>query len=481
MHNTRTASSTASELIQLSASELKAFYRAGDVSPVEVTTAVLDQLDSVNPRVNAVVTVAADAALEQAKSAERAYSRGDDALLLGIPISVKDTIATRGIRTTYGSLLHDSLVPETDAPAVERLHSAGAILFGKTNTPEFGWKGETSNRVFGTSRNPWDLECTPGGSSGGAAAAVACGIGPVALGSDAAGSTRLPAAFCGVVGLKASFGRIPIAPRGPLETISHIGILTRTVGDAALVLEALAGPDPRDRFSLSAENRSYIEAAETRGRRQRIAWTGDLGFATVDSEIQTICEAALTPFVDAGWAVEEVAIDVPDPYAVIHTLFCSGLAGARRDDYASVCEQLDPGCRQLVEEGFQLTGADCGAALMRGAEWQENWMTLIDAYDLVVTPTAPLAPFAAGLDGPPSAPEGRLGLSWTPFTYPFNLSGQPAISLPCGFTAEKLPVGLQIVGRSRDDVSVLRAAALFEDARPWGDNWPPFAKSVRRG
>jgi aspartyl-tRNA(Asn)/glutamyl-tRNA(Gln) amidotransferase subunit A len=469
------------EFVRLSASELKCLYRAGEVSPVEVTTAILNHVDAVNPRVNAVVTVADALALRQAKSAERAYRRGGDGLLLGIPVSVKDTIATRGIRTTHGSLLHESDVPDSDAPVVERLHAAGAVVFGKTNTPEFGWKGETSNRVFGTSRNPWDLECTPGGSSGGAAAAVACGIGPVAVGSDAAGSTRLPAAFCGVVGLKASFGRIPIVPRGALETLSHVGILARTVGDAALVLEAVAGPDPRDRFSLSDETGSYVEAAESRGLPLRIAWTGDLGFVTVNPEIQTICEAGLASFADAGWAVEEVAADVPDPYDVIHVLFCSGLAGARRDDYASVSAQLDPGCRDLVDKGLRLTGADCGAAIIRGAEWQEKWLTLVDAYDLVVTPTVPLAPFAAGLDGPPSGAEGRAGLSWTPFTYPFNLTGQPAISVPCGFTSQGLPVGLQIIGRSRDDVSVLRAAAVIENALPWRDYWPPITKSARRG
>jgi aspartyl-tRNA(Asn)/glutamyl-tRNA(Gln) amidotransferase subunit A len=243
----------------------------------------------------------------------------------------------------------------------------------------------------------------------------------------------------------------------------------------------MAGPDPRDRFSLSEETRNFVEATESRGRPLRIAWTSDLGFATVDPEIQTICEAGLASFAEAGWAVEEVAIDVPDPYEVIHVLFCSALAGARRDDYASVSAQLDPGCLDLVDEGLRLSGADCGAAIIRGADWQESWMTLVDAYDLVVTPTVPLAPFAAGLDGPLSGVKGRAGLSWTPFTYPFNLTGQPAISVPCGFTSEELPVGLQIVGRSREDVSVLRAAAVFENARPWRDYWPPVAKSARRG
>jgi len=463
------------ELVRMAAVQLVALYRTRTVSPVEVTRALLDHLEEVNGKVNAIVAVATDEAMRAAEEAERQYAKDEAGKLAGVPLSVKDTIVTQGTRTTYGSLLYEFYVPDADAVVVERSRQAGGIVFGKTNTPEFGWKGETSNRVFGATRNPWDLGRTSGGSSGGAAAAVATGIGPIGLGSDTAGSVRIPAAFCGVVGMKPSFGRIPVAPRRGLETLSHVGIVSRSVRDAALVLDAVAGRDARDRFSLEDASAGFLDRLDKTPGALRIAWSADLGFVSVDPQVRGIAESALACFEEVGWTVEDLGATVADPYEVVHVMLCAALAGQRSNDYEAVRDRLDPGCRELIEEGFRLTGAECGAAMQECGAWAEAWRRLWAPYDLIVTPTVPLPAFEAGADRPNArqgdADTGRV-LSWTPFTYPLNISGQPAASVPCGFTDEGLPVGLQIIGRWRDDLSVLHAAACLESRRPWDSVWP---------
>jgi aspartyl-tRNA(Asn)/glutamyl-tRNA(Gln) amidotransferase subunit A len=464
-------------LWRLSVSELRVVMQARMVSPVDVVRAVLEHADAVNGDLNAVVTFACESALARARSAERQYQRGHVLPLLGIPVTVKDTIPTAGIRTTFGSLLYRDYVPDRNAPVVDRLLRAGAIIVGKTNTSEFGWKAETSNRVFGTTRNPWDLSRTAGGSSGGAASAVAAGIGPVAIGSDAAGSTRLPGAFCGVVGLKPSFGRIAIVPRGGLETLSHVGVLARTVEDTALVLDVAAGLDRRDRFSLEAPSIKYTRATEGLvGRRLRVGWTADLGFTSVHESVKQRVEGMVRVFAEANCDVEELSLEMEDPYDAIHVFFCAALAGERKGDYDQVQGELDSGCRQVIEQGFALSSADYGAAILKASSWREQWAELAEPYDLIITPTIGVAAFPAGLDCPPThdAAEGRRTLAWTPFTYPFNLTGQPAISVPSGFTPEGLPMGIQIVGRYPDDASVLRAAAVLESAHSGEAPWPPL-------
>jgi aspartyl-tRNA(Asn)/glutamyl-tRNA(Gln) amidotransferase subunit A len=464
------------EVFRLSALELRALYREGELSPVEVVEAVLERIDQLNPALNAFVTLTPELAREQAKVAENAYRRGDtDAqALLGVPFSIKDTIVTKGILTTMGSRVLSDWVPEIDAPSVERCREAGGAILGKTNAPEFGWKGETTNALFGTSYNPWSLELTPGGSSGGAAAAVASGLGPLALGTDAGGSIRIPAAFCGVLGLKPSFGLIPVAPGGGIETLPHIGILARTVRDAALLLEVLAGPDPRDRLSLPPVNASYLGAAEEDVRGLRVAWSPDLGFAPVEPEVLKLTADAANAFQELGCDVEEITPSLSDPFEIVNVLLAAGTAGAHRDNFAAVRTQLDPSRVPFVEEGFRLSAADVGAALAQRAQWADRMRVVLAPYDLLLTPAMPMTAFRAGLDGPGvvAGQERPGGLSWSPFTYPFNLTGQPAASVPCGLSAARLPVGLQIVGRWRDDQGVIRAAAAFEAARPWRDFWP---------
>jgi aspartyl-tRNA(Asn)/glutamyl-tRNA(Gln) amidotransferase subunit A len=464
---------------RLDASSLIDCFRTGALSPVEATTALLERTDRVNPSLNAIVTVTRDLALERAAEAEDRYRRGDTAgrPLLGVPFTVKDNILTKGVRTTMGSLLTRDLVPAVDAPPVERSHRAGAILLGKTNTPEYGWKGETSNRVFGTTRNPWDLRRTPGGSSGGGAAAVAAGLCPLAIGTDGGGSIRIPAAFCGIVGFKGSFGLIPVVPNGTLETLPHVGVLTRTVRDAALFVSVLAGPDPRDRLSLNPTGIDFVGAVDRGVDGLRIGWSADLGFATPEEDVLAIAAGAARAFEEAGATVDGVdAAGLDDPYDVFALFFSAAMAAPHVDDFDAVRDRLDPGRARIAEAAFDRSAPELAAALVARHRWHERMLELMEGYDVLLTPTMPIPPFRVGLDRPETV-AGRpvTGLAWSPYTYPLNLTGQPACSVPCGVTADGLPVGLQIIGRWRGDEAVLRAAAAFERLRPWHDRRPPEA------
>ena len=467
------------ELCYLPALELRGRYRRRELSPVEVTAAVLDRIDRLQPRLNAFVTVTRDRAMEQARAAESAYRAGSGGPLAGIPLSIKDLVPTRGVRTTMGSLLHADWVPDYDAPVVERLLGTGAVLLGKTNTPEFGWKGETSNRVSGTSHNPWRHGRTPGGSSGGAAAAVAAGLGPLAQGSDGAGSIRIPSCFSGIFGIKPSFGLVPQYPASAVELLSHVGPMTRTVRDAALMLGVMAGADPRDPHSWSPPC-DYLallqDAPERPAQPVRVAWSPDLGSATVDPEVARLTAAAARRFGELGYHVEEASPDVSDPWEMLNLLWCVGEAGVHGDRFSEVRDRLDPGLAAIVEAAHQYRALDVAAALRARLDYYHGMRQFMARYELLLTPAMPLPAFPAGLDRPQQigGKDVDAGLSWTPFTYPFNVTGQPAASVPCGFTADGLPVGLQIVGRRHADSSVLAAAAAFEAAQPWAHHRPPL-------
>ena len=470
---------TGAELCYLPALELRDRYRRRELSPVEVTEAVLDRVDRLQPRLNAFVTVTRGPALEQARAAERAWRDGSAGPLAGIPLSIKDLVPTRSVRTTMGSLLHADWVPDFDAPVVERLLGAGAVLLGKTNTPEFGWKGETSNRVSGTSHNPWRHGRTPGGSSGGAAAAVAAGLGPLAQGSDGAGSIRIPSCFSGIFGIKPSFGLVPQYPASAVELLSHVGPMTRTVRDAALMLGVMAGADPRDPHSWSPPC-DYLaplqDAPEQPAQPVRVAWSPDLGTATVDPEVARLTAAAAQRFGELGYEVEEASPDLGDPWELLNVLWCVGEAGVHGDRFPAVRDRLDPGLAAIVDTAHQYSALDLAAALRARLDYYHGMREFMARYELLLTPAMPLPAFDAGLDKPDRIGETTLdaGLSWTPFTYPFNITGQPAASVPCGFTAAGLPVGLQIVGRRHADGTVLAAAAAFEAACPWAQHRPPL-------
>ncbi|MBI1961864.1 MAG: amidase [Candidatus Rokubacteria bacterium] len=463
------------DLIWRSALELGDLIRKKELTPVEVTDAALARLEAVNPLLNAFCLVAAERAREQAREAEIAVVKGEPlGPLHGVPISIKDVLATRGLATTGGSRLFADAVPEEDAIPVARLKAAGAVILGKTNTSEFGHKAVTENPLFGVTRNPWNPERTPGGSTGGGGAAVAAGVGPLALGSDGGGSVRIPAAFCGVFGLKPSFGRVPHAGGFPgWAHVSHVGPLARTVRDAAALLDVIAGGDDRDRRSLPREPGSYLEACDAGVTGLHVAWTPDLGYAAVDPRVRALCETAAAEFESLGCHVEVVSPGWEDPEAWFGTLIAAQFYAAWSDRLPDAEPLMDPTLVTLIRRGGAVPARDYVRAVDRIEAYWAEVRAFLERFDLLLMPTVAVPPFDADAR-PPREVDGRSVsvLGWMPFTFAFNLTGQPAASVPAGFTDDGLPVGLQIVGRRHADATVLAAAAAFEAARPWSDRRP---------
>jgi len=463
------------DLIWRSALEIRDLVRKKDVSPVEVTEAALARLETVDPVLNAFCLVAADAARAAAREAEIAVVKGEPlGALHGVPVSIKDVLATRGLTTTGGSRLFAAHVPEQDAIPVARLRAAGAVILGKTNTSEFGHKAVTENPLFGVTRNPWNPALTPGGSSGGAAAAVATGVGPLALGSDGGGSVRIPASFCGLYGFKPSWGRVPHAGGFPgWAHVSHVGPLARTVRDAALALDVLAGGDDRDRRSLPREPGAYLEACDADVRGLHAAWTPDLGYAALDPRVRALCEDAAAEFEALGCHVEVVSPGWENPEDCFGTLIAAQFHAAWSERLPAAEALLDPTLVKLIRRGAAITAPEYIRAVERiDAYWSEV-RAFLERFDLLLMPTVAVLPFAAGAPPPREVAGARVSvLGWMPFTYPFNLTGQPAASVPAGATDEGLPVGLQIVGRRHADGTVLAASAAFEAAHPWSDRRP---------
>ena len=460
----------------LPATELAALIRRKKVSPVEVVDAVLDRVARINPRLNAFVTLTEEPARRDAKAAERAVGKRSAKLgpLHGVPFSVKDLVITRGVRTTFGTPLYRDNVPAEDAPMVERMKAAGGIMLGKTNTPAFGWIGATHNLVFGITRNPWNLERTPGGSSGGASAAAAAGLGPLLVGTDGGGSIRIPASCAGVFGHKPSYGRIPTYPVSGAWSLSHIGPLTRTVADAALVMTVCAGPDERDQYSLPGPAVDYVKALRGSVKGLRVAYADDLGFAdAVDPEVRAVCAKAARTFRELGCKLDEVKPAWPSPRECWGEIFCGGIA-TRLAPYVDRRTEIEPGLHRIIETTLKNGPTKYVQAWFDRLAWWQHPRAFFEKYDLLLTPTIACPPFAVGLDNPTEiAGKPVEPYAWIPFTYPFNLTGQPAASVPCGFSRDGLPIGLQIVGRRFDDVLVLRASAAFERARPWAQHRPP--------
>ena len=458
-----------------SALDLAARIRQKDVSPVEVTEAILGRIAALNPRLNAFCLVAADQARAAALDAEVAVMKHEPlGPLHGVPVSIKDVIFTRGLRTTGGSQLFADLVPEHDAVAVGRLRAAGAIVLGKTTTSEFGHKAVTESPLFGITRNPWDLTRTPGGSSGGAAAAVASGLGPIGLGTDGGGSVRIPAAFCGLVGFKPSYGRVPEYPSFPgWDHVSHTGPLTRTVRDAAMVLDVIAGGDDRDPGSLQGEAGSYLEACGRGVRGLHVAWSADLGYARVDPVVEALCENAAAEFETLGCHVEVVNPaweNLEEPFG---TMLAAQFHAAFGEQIAEHEDEVDPTLAKFVARGASVSTRDYLLARARMREFWQEALAFLARFDLLLMPTVAVPPFAADAKPPREiAGESVSVLGWMPFTYPFNVTGQPAASVPAGWTAENLPVGVQIVGQRHADATVLAACAAYEAACPWSDRRP---------
>lgn len=464
------------DLCWLPALELASLIRAKKVSPVEVTEAVLARIERLNPALNAFCTVTTEEARDAAQAAEVSVMTGEElGPLHGVPVSAKDLVFTRRVLTTGGSRLFAEHVPEEDAVCVERLKGAGAVLIGKTSTPEFGHKGVTDSPLLGVTRNPWNPSLTPGGSSGGAGAAVAAGLGPLAVGTDAGGSIRIPASFCGIYGLKPSFGRVPQAPGFPgWETLSVTGPMTRTVRDAAAMLDVMAGPDDRDRLSLPHDaGAPFLEACDAGLSGLSVGWTADLAHARVDPEVAELCAAAAELFEGLGCHVEVVTPGWDDPAEIFRTLAPAEIYGAWAARLVDSEDQLDRSLVALLRHGQSITAEQYLAAARRRHEFWTDVQRFLARFDLLLMPTVAVPPFEVGrpglneIDGQPVPP-----LGWMAFTFPFNLTGQPAATVPVGMTSSGLPVGLQIVGRRFADRTVLAASAAFEAAQPWAERRP---------
>jgi aspartyl-tRNA(Asn)/glutamyl-tRNA(Gln) amidotransferase subunit A len=431
-----------------------------------VTAAVLKRIEALNPILNAFNLVSENA-LNEARASEARWLAGQPkGLLDGVPVSIKDLLLTKGWPTLRGSKTIDPKGPwNDDAPATARLREHGAVLLGKTTTPEFGWKGVTDSPLTGITRNPWNKEKTPGGSSGGAAAAVAAGMGPLAVGTDGGGSIRIPCGFTGIFGIKASFGRVPAWPLSPFGTVAHVGPMTRSVTDAALMLNVLALPDARDWHALPYEPRDWRTGLDQGVADLRIAYSPNLGYAKVDPEVASIVKKAVSVFEDLGAKVEERSPGFEDPAPLFMTHWFSGAAFLLRSIPKAKHELIDPGLREMAAQGEKVTVNDIlDAQLKRGALGAHMNLFHRD-YDLLATPTLSIPAFDAGKEVADRMLQSRW-TDWTPFSFPFNLTQQPAASIPCGLTAAGLPVGLHLVGPKYADALVLRAARAFETARP---------------
>ena len=455
------------DLCSLSATELLHLYRTRQASPVDATRAVLARIEKLNPVLNAFNLVAADQALAAAKESETRWMRDDPkGLVDGVPTSIKDLLLTRGWPTLRGSKTVDAKGPwNDDAPCVARLREHGAVLLGKTTTPEFGWKGVTDGPLTGITRNPWDPSKTPGGSSGGGAAAVAAGMGPLTVGTDGGGSIRIPCSFTGLFGLKPTFGRVPAWPLSPFGTVAHVGPMTRTVADTALMLNVLSLPDARDWLALPHDPRDFRIGLDEGVYGLRIAYSATLGYAQVDEEVARIVKAAALRFAELGARVEERDPGFEDQGPVFATHWFSGAAYVLRNFTPEQKAMMDQGLVEVAAQGAKISMLETiDAAQKRGAlgvlmnQFHQD-------YDLLVTPTLPIAAFEAGREVADVLLEHRW-TDWSPFSYPFNLTQQPAASIPCGFTKSGLPVGLHIVGARYADALVLRAARAFETLMP---------------
>ena len=456
------------------ATDLVAAYAAGELSPVEVTMAALRRIEQYDPICNAYCLVDADAALAQAKESEERWRNGNPiGLLDGVPTSIKDVFLTAGWPTLRGSRAIDKDQPwDVDAPVTARLREHGAVLLGKTTTPELGWKAVTDSPLTGVTRNPWRPQLTAGGSSGGSAVAVATGMSVISVGTDGGGSVRIPASFCGIVGFKPTYGRIPLYPPSPFGMLSHAGPMTRTVDDAALMLDVLSLSDPRDPTALPMPWGAYREAVRRDVRGIRAAYSPDLGYVEVDPEVADIVREAVDALTDAGVYVEQADPGFGDPIDAFTVLWSAG-AAQWLNQLGDVESLLDPGLLEVWRRGRTYSASDYLAAVEQRMQLGVAMGRFHQRYDVLLTPTVPIPAFEAGHDVPPGS-QFTDWPQWTPFTYPFNMTQQPAASVPVGVTADGRPVGLQVVGPRHSDDLVLAVCRLLESVRPGMLGYPPL-------
>jgi Asp-tRNA(Asn)/Glu-tRNA(Gln) amidotransferase A subunit family amidase len=455
------------------ATELKKRIAAKDISPVEVVDAALKRLHEVEPVLNNFATLTEDVARQAAKDAEAAVLKGEPlGLLHGIPVSVKDLITMGGVKCSFGSRSAADNIAGDDAPSVERVKAQGACILGKTTTSEFGCKPVGDSPLTGITRNPWNTDKTPGGSSCGAAASIAAGVTPFGLGTDGGGSVRIPAHFSGLFAIKAHFGRVPVYPASATPTLAHVGPLARTVRDGALLLSAIAGYEPRDPFSVAEPLPDFVAACDLPIKGKRIAWSPTFGYAQPDAEVVSLCEQAVRVLEDHGCEVELVE-NVMDgnPSDMWMAEFYAGVGTRLKDVLANEPDMLDPAVVEVLSGALDQSLEAYYAKVFQRYEFRERMRAFFEKYDLLVSPTLPVSAFDVGLNVPPQIPDANI-ISWVAYTYPFNLTGYPAASVPAGFTDEGLPVGLQIVGGPLRETDIFAAAAAIEISRPWANKHP---------
>ena len=470
------------DLCFLSGAESARRIAAGELSPVDLVDAILARVDAMQGPLNPFTVVCAEEARAEAKKAEEAVSRGGPlGPLHGVPYTIKDMIDVAGMRITFGSPMFEDNVPEADTVVVERLRASGAILLGITNMAECGHKGTNSNPLWGLTRNPWDPETTPGGSSGGAAAALATGCGALALGTDRAGSVRIPAGATGVCGLKPTLGVFP-CPETPdlFDTTTVIGPMARGIGDIAALMSVCGGPDPRDPWSHGAAARDYRPDARPRGdlAGTRIAWAPTIGNAALDGETREICEEAVDAFCGLGAEVTPVQVDLSEAVDILLAIVGALASAAYADKLPEYGDRIDRSLRLGIERGGELSAADLEKALFGRAALFRKVEAVLAGHDLLVTPCLTRPAIAADhfafdpveIEG---APYGNPRSDWYPYTHPFNHTGHPALALPAGWTAANMPVGLQIVAPWHAEDRLIRAGAELEATRPWADRRPP--------
>ncbi len=468
------------DIIHLPAWKLKEKIELQELTSQEITETFIERIEQVNPIVNAYCTTTFDLARKMAKEADlRVEQNKPLGLLNGIPISIKDLVLTRGIRTTFGSKIFEHFIPDMDDIVVERLKKHGCVILGKTNTPEFGHMGFTRNKIFGETKNPWDLTKTPGGSSGGAAASVASGLCSLALGSDGGGSIRIPAAFCGVYGLKPTLGRVPMYPRektGRPGILACQGPITRYVKDAALMLDAIKGYHWGDEYSLPNDSISYFEEIENTPNSIKIGYSLDLGHAKVlDSQIKEHVLKTLKIFEQLGWEIESIKkLKLRKPDIVFNILLASAFIPLKTY-FSQWKNHMEPTLVKMIEAALSYSAVNVEEAMLKRHELFLTFQRLFQRYDLIITPSTAIPPFENGINYPTEINGKKISPSgWTPYSFPFNITGHPAASIPVGFTKENLPIGMQLVARLREEHLLLQASHAFEKVTPWQDKIPPF-------
>jgi aspartyl-tRNA(Asn)/glutamyl-tRNA(Gln) amidotransferase subunit A len=464
------------DICYMPAWEMAEKIKTQELTSLEITETLIERIEKINPIINAYCTPTFELARDMAKAADDRVKKGEKlGILNGIPTSIKELYDTKGIRTTYCSKIYENNIPEEDAIVVKRLKEAGIVILGKTNSPEFGHKATTDNLLFGVTKNPWNLNKTPGGSSGGAAAAVASGLGPLALGGDAGGSIRIPSSICGIYGLKPQFGRIPRPfSKIALSSLAHYGPLVRYVKDAALMLDAMAGPHEKDKYSLPQKDMNFLDSLKDQPKNLKIGYSLDLGYVrAIDPEVEKCVIDAVQKFQEFGWTVEKAKIKFRKVIETFASLLTSGFVYDLKPYLKEWRDKMSPTFVQMLDFGKTITVSNLQSTILARTKMYEVLNQYFKNFDLLITPTTAVPTMDLGqVFVPKIAGKSVSPAGWVPFTSPFNMTWIPAASIPCGWSKEGIPIGMQIIGKRFDEKTVLQVSKAFEEIQPWQDKKP---------